>query len=236
MFRAEYFFYRSKNSIIHRLDPRSKLIYVIIMFILALARGDLIYLLIVFIMSLIPIFLGKIFHNFIASLRASIFFIVLIILINYIFSFNIFLAISLTLRFLILISSFIVFSITTSPDDLALALYRTRFPYDFVLTFNLSIRFIPTVFRDAINIIDAQRSRGLETQKGFLKRIRNYLPIIIPLIVVGIRRAINVAESMEARGFGATKKPTTLYELKFTLIDYFFIISSLLLFSLIFLI
>src|SRR5579875_3868619 len=223
MFRPEYFYFRKKDTIIHRLDPRSKLVYVIAMFVWALIRGDLLFLSAVFLLTLIPISLGKLFKNLLISLRAALFFIVLIILINYVFSHNLSLAIALALRFMILISSFLIFSITTSPDDLALALYRMGFPYDFVLTFNLSVRFIPTVMRDATNIIDAQRARGLETQKGFINRIKNYVPVLIPLIVVGIKRAINVAESMEARCFGASKKPTTLYELKFAVKDYVFI-------------
>jgi len=227
MFRPEYFFFRSKDTIIHKLDPRTKLIYIVAMFAWALIRGDLIFLSLVFLLTLIPIALGKLFKNLLISLRAAIIFIFLIVLINYLFSSNLSLAIALAMRFMILISSFIVFSITTSPDDLALALYRIGFPYSFVLTFNLSVRFIPTVMRDAMNIIDAQRSRGLETQKGIINRIKNYIPVIIPLLVIGIRRAINVAESMEARCFGATKKPTMLYELKFSINDYLFILFSM---------
>lgn len=222
MFRPELFFYRKKETIIHKLDPRSKMIYVLVMFILAVLRGDLYFLLAVFIASLIPIFIGKLLKNFLASLRAAWIFLFLIFILNYAFSRDIQLSSALSLRFLILISSFLVFSVTTSPDDLALALYKLRFPYEFVLILTLSVRFIPTLLRDSFNIVDAQRSRGLETQKGYLSRIRNYLPIIIPLLVIGIRRAINVAESMESRGFGASNRPIMLYDIKFSFIDVIF--------------
>ncbi len=230
MFRPEFFFFRKKDTIIHKLDPRSKITYVLAMFILALLRGDFLYLFIVFLISLIPLFIAKIFYNFLVSLRTSLIFIFLIFIINFIFTYDLFLSLAFVLRFLILISSFLAFSLTTSPDDLALALYRMKFPYDFVLIFTLSVRFIPTVIRDVNNIIDAQRSRGLETQKGFINRIKNYLPVLIPLLAVGIKRAINVAESMESRGFGATEKPTTLYDLRFSFYDY--LLSFLCLFSL----
>jgi len=55
----------------------------------------------------------------------------------------------------------------------------------------------------------------LELEKGsFLKRIRNYVPILIPLIVSAIRRSLELAEAMESRAWGATKKRTNLYVLK----------------------
>jgi energy-coupling factor transport system permease protein len=52
-------------------------------------------------------------------------------------------------------------------------------------------------------------------EKGnFLKRIRNYVPVLIPLIVSAIRRSLELAEAMESRAWGASKKRTNLYALK----------------------
>jgi energy-coupling factor transport system permease protein len=63
--------------------------------------------------------------------------------------------------------------------------------------------------------MDAQKARGLELDRGnFLKRIRNYIPILIPLIVSAIRRSLELAEAMESRAWGATKNRTNLYVLK----------------------
>jgi energy-coupling factor transport system permease protein len=63
--------------------------------------------------------------------------------------------------------------------------------------------------------MDAQKSRGLELEKGgFTKRIRNYIPILIPLIVSAIRRSLELAEAMETRAFGAKKQRTSLHALK----------------------
>jgi energy-coupling factor transport system permease protein len=67
--------------------------------------------------------------------------------------------------------------------------------------------------------------RGLELQKGnIFKKVRNFIPIIIPLIILSIQRAMVVAESLESRGFGATKKRTYLYPLKMKKKDYIIII------------
>ncbi len=53
-----------------------------------------------------------------------------------------------------------------------------------------------------------------------MKRIRNYIPILIPLIVSAIRRSLELAEAMESRAWGATKKRTNLYALKLHKGDY----------------
>jgi energy-coupling factor transport system permease protein len=77
------------------------------------------------------------------------------------------------------------------------------------------VRFVPVLAEEAQTIMDAQKARGLELEKGgILKRIRNYVPVLIPLIVSAIRRSLELAEAMESRAWGATKNRTNLYALK----------------------
>jgi energy-coupling factor transport system permease protein len=74
---------------------------------------------------------------------------------------------------------------------------------------------VPVLAEEAQTIMDAQKARGLELERGnFLKRVRNYIPILIPLIVSAIRRSLELAEAMESRAWGATSKRTNLYVLK----------------------
>jgi len=122
---------------------------------------------------------------------------------------------TLAFRFVVLMSSFSIFFLTTSPDDLSLALQQSRIPYEFCFAFTTAIRFVPVLANEAQTIMDAQKSRGLELEKGnFLRRIRNFIPILIPLIVGAIRRSLELAEAMESRAFGAKKERTSLYILK----------------------
>jgi energy-coupling factor transport system permease protein len=98
-------------------------------------------------------------------------------------------------------------------------------PFSFAFALSLSVRFIPTLGMETQTIMDAQMSRGLELQKGnILKRVKNFIPIIIPMIVLSIRRALLIAESLEARGFGIDRKRTYLYKLKMSWIDYLVVI------------
>jgi energy-coupling factor transport system permease protein len=125
-------------------------------------------------------------------------------------------------------SSFSLFFLTTSPDDLSLALEQSHIPYEFCFAFTTAVRFVPVLAIEAQTIMDAQKSRGLELEKGnFLKRIRNYIPILIPLIVGAIRRSLELAEAMESRAFGAKKKRTNLYRLQLKRTDVSIFVLSL---------
>jgi energy-coupling factor transport system permease protein len=81
---------------------------------------------------------------------------------------------------------------------------------------------------DAQTVVDAQRSRGLELDKGnFMKRIRNYIPILIPLIISAIRRSVELAEALESRAFGASEKRTAIVTLKMRIADYLVIVATI---------
>jgi energy-coupling factor transport system permease protein len=130
-------------------------------------------------------------------------------------------SLSMSLRFIILLSSFSIFFMTTSPDDLGLAMEKLHLPYSLSFTFITAVRLVPTMAVDAQTIIDAQRSRGLELEKGnIFKRIKNYIPILIPLIVCAIRRSIELAEALESRAFSLEKKRGSLITLRMRNIDY----------------
>ncbi|MFB0543183.1 MAG: energy-coupling factor transporter transmembrane component T, partial [Candidatus Bathyarchaeia archaeon] len=138
------------------------------------------------------------------------------------------LSLAMTLRFIALITTFSIFFLTTSPDRLSLALEKARIPYELNFAFITAIRFVPVLAEEAQTIMDAQKARGLELERGnFIQRIRNYLPILLPLIINSIRRSLELAEAMESRAFGAVKKRTNLYELGMTRNDYYILLLSL---------
>jgi energy-coupling factor transport system permease protein len=81
---------------------------------------------------------------------------------------------------------------------------------------------------DAQTVVDAQRSRGLELDKGnFIKRIKNYIPILIPLIISAIRRSVELAEALESRAFGATEERTSIVTLTMRLPDYLVVLATI---------
>jgi energy-coupling factor transport system permease protein len=177
------------------------------------------------------VFLSKVQKQWIRSLRGIAFLAGFIFIINILTTYftnnliltlsNIEFALTMTTRFLVLAASFSIFFLTTSPDHLGLALEQSKMQYEFAFAFTTAVRFVPVLAEEAQTIMDAQKARGLELEKGnILKRIRNYIPILIPLIVSAIRRSLELAEAMESRAWGATKKRTNLYTLKLHKGDY----------------
>jgi len=213
--------FRRVYSPIHNLDPRIKFIYVCAIFAAAMIFPELLPLTILFLIQIPFVILASVEREWLRSLRGAAFLATIIFLTNFIFSyfsagmFNLEYAVATTLRFIVLVESFSVFFLTTSPDHLGLALEQTRIPYELCFAFTTAVRFVPVLAEEAKTIMDAQKARGLELESGnFLKRIRNYIPILIPLIVSAIRRSLELAEAMESRAWGATENRTNLYILK----------------------
>jgi energy-coupling factor transport system permease protein len=227
----EGFKFSSLKTPIHLLDPRTKFLLVIAVLTPALLFAS-VWVMIILLASQIPLlFMGRVARRWALSLRAGIFLSALIFVVNY-FTGSIFSAIALTLRFLVLLTAFSLFFMTTSPDDLGLALDRIGavrwlsrkwlgYPNALSFTFTTAVRLVPTLAVDAQTVVDAQRSRGLELDKGNLfRRIRNYIPILIPLLLIAIRRSLELAEALESRGFPGKEGRTSLFQLKLKPSDY----------------
>jgi len=230
--------FRKIYSPIHNLDPRIKFLYVCAIFVAALIFWQLLPLIVLFLMQVPFVIIAGVRREWLRSMRGAAFLAIVIFLTNFIFSFigasyrvtpeNVEGATALTLRFVVLVESFSVFFLTTSPDHLGLALEQTHVPYEFVFAFTTAVRFVPVLADEAQTIMDAQKARGLELERGnFLKRIRNYIPILIPLIVSAIRRSLELAEAMESRAWGATKNRTNLYVLRMHKGDFILIILTI---------
>jgi energy-coupling factor transport system permease protein len=202
-----------------------KFVYVCAVFVAAILFGEIIPLIALFLMPIPFVLLAGVQREWLRSLRGAAFLAAFIFIVNIASNFftsgyvltavAVETAAAMTLRFVVLVESFSVFFLTTSPDHLGLALEQTRVPYEFAFAFTTAVRFVPVLAEEAQTIMDAQKARGLELEKGgFLRRIRNYVPVLIPLIVSAIRRSLELAEAMESRAWGATKKRTNLYALK----------------------
>ncbi|MEM2246904.1 MAG: energy-coupling factor transporter transmembrane component T, partial [Thermoproteota archaeon] len=121
---------------------------------------------------------------------------------------------------------------SSTPEDIGRAMSSARFPIELTFSFVMAIRFIPVIYNEFQSIYDAQRSRGLELEKGgFRTKVRNLMPILIPLLVGTIRRTYEIADAMEVRAFGASPKRTSYKLLKFKKGDYFLCLVSAILAS-----
>jgi energy-coupling factor transport system permease protein len=185
-------------------------------------------LLVIFIVQVPLILLARTVGRWLRSMRGGLFLGFFIFVMNAIFGTPLASALAFTTRFFAIMSAFSFFFMTTSADDLGLALEQIHVPYSIAFTFTTAVRLVPTMAIDAQTVVDAQRSRGLELDKGnFIKRIKNYIPILIPLIISAIRRSVELAEALESRAFGATEKRTAIVTLRMRAADYCVIIATM---------
>jgi energy-coupling factor transport system permease protein len=232
------FKFRSVSSVVHRMDPRAKFVYVCVLFAVAVMFSQLIPLLVLFIVQMPLVFVARVQKEWLRSMKGSAMFAVIIFGMNLLtlyfygsyesLSAVIERSLALTVRFMVLIESFSVFFLTTSPDLLGLALEQSHVPYELCFAFTTAVRFVPVLADEAQTIMDAQKARGLELEGGnFVRKIRNYIPILIPLIVNAIRRSLELAETMESRAWGATKNRTNLYVLKMGKKDLYLVLFAM---------
>lgn len=96
------------------------------------------------------------------------------------------------------------------------------------LTLGIAMRFIPVVLEEAENIFKAQRARGVDFSEGnAFTRIRRIVYMLIPLLINSMRRAQDLAEAMEARGYDKSSPRSKLNPLKFTPADYLALVIAL---------
>ena len=142
------------------------------------------------------------------------------------------------LRLIILYLGSMVLLMTTSPmklsagiDSLLLPLSRLKIPtYNFSTILSISFRFIPTLIDEAVAIQDAQRSRGAQFDSPRLgTRLKSYLAILIPLFEASLLRAEELGEAMDSRCFTGHPNQLRIGSLKFQAADFYILFFMLIL-------
>lgn len=245
--------YYPGNSLLHRTDPRIKLIILVEYLVLVLVAGSVpaAALSLTFTVFLIAVS-GVRFSILIKSVKPLIFVLVFTAIINLFFtkgdsdplvdwSFitiykeGIKSAIMMLLRLLSLVlGTSVLISFTTSPLELTDAIERVLSPlklikvpvHEFAMMMSIALRFIPTLIEETNKIISAQKARCADFESGnLLKRLKALVPILIPLFVSAMRRAEELADAMECRCYHGGEGRTKLKVIKSTARDYIFLIA-----------
>ncbi len=116
-------------------------------------------------------------------------------------------------RILIVVSSFVLFALTTRPDTLMIGLAQRGLPPSLAYVLVSTIQLVPRFRARAGAILDAQRARGLETTGSWLKRARALLPLVTPLVLSSLVDVEERALAIEARAFNHPGPKTSLIEI-----------------------
>ena len=237
--------YVETHSIFHRLDPRTKLIGIVILMLSFLTLGTgLSYVIATFFVFGILLFSKVPFHFFWRGLRPLLFILLFTFVYNAVFTKGTILwswsfievteeGLRMGLRFvwriilLILLAS--ILTLTTKPLDLAYGLEKLLAPLSKLgvpveqlsLMIVIAIRFIPTIKEELDRILLAQKARGYDlTVLSLPRRIFAYIPIIIPLLFTTIQRAEQLSYAIDARAYGNGKGRTSYRVLQLQQMDY----------------
>jgi energy-coupling factor transport system permease protein len=227
------FVFRRTDSAYHRLDPRVKLLISLLLFATALIVRSVFQLALILAVMLAIGWIAKLLRRLSRTMLLTASFAAFIFVINVIFTRNLSTSALYAARFVAIVVSTSLFFLTASPDELEQVMKAFHLPRDVVFAFVTAVRFIPVMMLDTLQIMDAQKSRGLELQKGnVIRRVRNMVPVLIPLVVNSVIRSGELAEAMESRAYGAVPKPSSLYEYRSNTTDRAIALVSVALFAL----
>ncbi len=234
-----YPFYSRKESLLHSLDPRVKIIGTFAGIVAIMLYNDPAFLIPLFFLFLLSgRLLGKIGIKEQLRLLKPLLPIVLITLIVWPIIYKprlqgLLFGVSFSFRLLTFALLTFILLMTTPQKDLILGFVRLGMPYEFGLTISIALRYIPTLYILTNNIMDAQKSRGWEVERGnLLVRMRRMSAVLIPLLVASLKTAHELSIALESRALGAAKKRTFLYDIKMSGRDYAAMALVLVLFGL----
>lgn len=233
------------HSLIHRLDPRAKLLSMMLFIVIVFWANTLMANLLLLVFSLLAVSLSQIpVRFFLKGLQPMIGLILFTTLFQIFFvpggqvlwqlGFLRITDVSLEqaglifMRFILIIFFSTLLTLTTMPLSLADAvesllrpLARFKVPvHEIGLMLSLSLRFVPTLMDDTTRIMNAQRARGVDFSEGNLfQRVRAMVPILIPLFASAFKRADALAIAMESRGYQGGDNRTKFRQLKWKMSD-----------------
>lgn len=237
--------YYSADSVIHSLDPRVKLFGVLLFIISLFTFGNIFSYCLATIILIVVITVSKIpFKYVIRGLKPLLILLLFTTVLNLfttkgevlihigklsITKEGIFLAVHIFVRLMYLIIASSLLTLTTTPTRLTDAMEKVMRPlnkinvpvHEVAMMMSIALRFIPILVDETDKIMKAQSARCMDFEHGnVIKRLKNLVPLLIPLFISAIRRANDLALAMEARCYQGGEGRTKMRELKYVKTDY----------------
>ena len=233
------------DSVIHKLDPRTKIGMMILYILMTFLVKKIYFLAIPFAYLVIELVLSGISLRYILnSLKPIRFLLIFMFLLNLFFTKGehvwlnlgfwqltgeaVLQSCFLAVRIILLVAGASMLTLTTSPIALTDGIERLfaplkifHFPaHELAMMMTIALRFVPTLMDESEKIRNAQMSRGADFESGnIFKRVKSMIPILIPLFVSSFRKADELAIAMESRCYHGGEGRTRMHQLKFRLAD-----------------
>ncbi len=232
------------NTVVHRLDPRTKLIATVLYIVALFCAKDFVGYAVVALTLALAVKLSRVkLKSLVRGLKPVLFIIVFTAVLNLFFTpgtsifewgilsvtrEGVFTALSMMARITLLIMGTFLLTYTTSPialtdgmESLLAPLKKLRVPvHEFAMMMSIALRFIPTLIEETDKIMSAQKARGADFESGNLfARAKALIPLLVPLFVSAFRRADELAMAMECRCYHGGEGRTKLRVLTFAARD-----------------
>lgn len=234
------------NTIVHRLDPRTKLISVILFIAALFIAGNWYSYALMFAVTAGCVALSKIkVKNLFRGLKPLLFVLILTGFLNLFYTRDgavlidwwkitittggVKRAVMMVTRIMMLVTGTFLLTFTTSPlsltdglETLLRPLKKLHVPvHEMSMMMSMALRFIPTLIEETDKIMSAQKARGADFETGnILQRAKALLPILVPLFISAFRRADELAIAMESRCYHGDQGRTRMKQIKMALRDW----------------
>ena len=234
------------NTIVHRLDPRTKILAVVLYIVALFSANSVLTYAIVMVALTVSILASKVpFRSLTKGLKPIIIIVIFTAVMNLFFTKGtpvcdvwllrhitwegLVAAVKMLLRIVMLIMGTFLLTYTTSPirltdglEDLLGPLKKLGVPvHELAMMMSIALRFIPTLIEETDKIMSAQRARGADFESGnLLQRAKALIPLLVPLFVSAFRRADELATAMECRCYHGGEGRTKLHVLRYETRDY----------------
>ncbi len=233
----DIFLYLDKDTWIHGLDPRTKMIGALIIFAICLCFNHPLYMAGISLGIILIAVSAKALRNF-WRLRFILVLLLVFSIVTWPFfakgptllwSFgslevsqeSLFYGIAMGLRLATFVGTGLIFLSTTRNEELTNGLIRMGCPYSMAFALSTALRLVPTFAGAGATIIQAQVSRGLDLESGnIFSRVRKFIPQAVPLFLYAIRHTNLLAMALESKGFNPESKRTLYYDPRMRVIDY----------------
>ena len=243
------------DSVIHKMDPRAKIMAMLMVMISIFFPAGWTGYGILFAAACTAIITAKLSFTFIwKAMKPMLMMLIFLFIINMMFtktgtvlltvgpvvlySDALFQTLYIAVRLLLMIMITTGLTATTKPLDMTLGIEDLLKPFEKIhvpaheiaMLISIALRFIPDLIDETMRIMKAQESRGVDLKEGkIMERIMAILSLIVPLFVSAFQRAEDLANAMEARGYAPGEKRTRYKMLKMEMRDYVLLLIAALL-------
>lgn len=247
--------YYEANSIVHRLDPRIKILILIAYVVFIFVAQNFYAFLALALFLIACIILAKIpFSDMLKSMKGILFIIIITVILNLFFYQSetktvlfwiitkeaLIFSAYMALRLITLVMASVLLTFTTTPvaltdgiESLLSPLKYIKFPvHELALVMSIALRFIPILMNEADRIIMSQKARGADFESGnIISRAKAMIPVLIPLLISAFRRAEELGDAMDSRCYSSSAVRTKYKKLKLKASDLVATIISAIVFA-----